>query len=112
MFDERPPIINLQEDTAIRYPESLYESFERVEAGSINTPSRSAMSQIRAFRPRNTYYRGLYTDGDVQADTLPMRPEISVVSTVRLYYESPAAAMAREERAKDREVEIRARLER
>ncbi len=112
VFDERPPVINVQEDTAIRYPEALYESFERVEAGSINTPSRSAVSQIRAFRPRNTYYRGLYTDGDIQASTLPMKPEISVVSTVRLYYESPAAAIARAEKAKDREMEIRARGDR
>lgn len=109
VFDERPPVINVQEDTAIRYPEALYESFERVEAGSINTPYRNTVSEIHAFRPQNTYYRGLYTDGDIQAPTLPMKPEISVVSTVRLYYESPAAAIARAEKAKDREMEIRAR---
>jgi hypothetical protein len=47
-------------------------------------------------RPRNTYYRGLYMDGDIQASQLAMEPEISVVSTVRLYYESPAAARAKQ----------------
>ncbi|MDA7980821.1 MAG: SIMPL domain-containing protein [Pirellulales bacterium] len=109
VFDKSPPAINVLEDTEIRYPESLYDSFERVEGGSINTPSRSNISRISAFRPRNTYYRGLYTDGDVQADNLPMKPEISVVSTVRLYYESPAAAIARAEKAKDREVQSRQR---
>ena len=45
-------------------------------------------------RPRNTYYRGLYTDGDMQPSELPMQPEISVISTVRLYFESPAAKRA------------------
>jgi hypothetical protein len=47
---------------------------------------------IHASRPRNTYYRGLYSDGDVQPRDLPMNPEISVVSTVRLYFKSPAAS--------------------
>ncbi|MHB8972363.1 MAG: hypothetical protein ACYC3X_14045 [Pirellulaceae bacterium] len=56
------------------------------------TPAvRSDVPFIRAYRPRNTYYRGLNHDGDVQAAGLPMQPEISVVSTVRLYFESPAA---------------------
>ena len=27
LFDERPPVINVQEQTTIRYPESLYHSF-------------------------------------------------------------------------------------
>jgi hypothetical protein len=46
---------------------------------------------IHASRPRNTYYRGLYSDGDIQPRDLPMNPEISVISTVRLYFKSPAA---------------------
>jgi len=91
LFEDRPPVINVQEQTAIRYPESLYHSFEN-SADQRATPTwRRDVPFIRAYRPQNTYYRGLYTDGDVQARELPMHPEISVVSTVRLYFESPAA---------------------
>jgi hypothetical protein len=39
----------------------------------------------------NSSYRGLYLDGDVQSKELPMRSEISVVSTVRLYFQPPVA---------------------
>jgi uncharacterized protein YggE len=94
LFDDRPPVINVQEQTAIRYPESLYHSFENTLEEAVNPAWRRDVPFIRAYRARNTYYRGLYSDGDVQARELPMHPEISVVSTVRLYYESPAARHA------------------
>jgi hypothetical protein len=55
----------------------------------------SEMPFIRASRPRNTYYRGLQSDGDIQPAGLPMRPEISVISTVRIYFQSPAALQAK-----------------
>jgi uncharacterized protein YggE len=92
LFENKPPIINLQESTKVYYPESLYESFTNSSAAEYQTSySRRDLPQIRMFRPRNTYYRGLYLDGDVQAKELPMRSEISVVSTVRLYFQSPVA---------------------
>lgn len=109
LFDTKPQIINVQEVTDVRYPESLYESFERSDEQGITIPYRANdIPQIRAFRPKNTYYRGLYTNGDVQSSELPMKPEISVVSTVRLYYESPAAALARAEKAKEKTVPVSA----
>jgi uncharacterized protein YggE len=91
LFNDRPPVINVQEQTTIRYPEALYHSFENTLDESVRPPSHRDIPFIRAHRPRNTYYRGLYSDGDVHARELPMHPEISVVSTVRLYFESPAA---------------------
>jgi uncharacterized protein YggE len=92
LFEKRPPIINLQESTHVHYPESLYESFTNTSDAEYQTSySRRDIPQIRTFRPKNTYYRGLYLDGDVQSKELPMRPEISVVSTVRLYFLSPVA---------------------
>ncbi len=92
LFEEKPAIINVQEATTLHYPESLYESFENThdERYSSGFLSRDT-PVIRTFRPKNTYYRGLYTDGDIQAKDLPMRSEISIVSTVRLYFESPVA---------------------
>ena len=92
LFEERPPIINLQEATRVHYPESQYESFTNSSDAEYRTSSsRRDIPQIRTFRPKNPYYRGLYLDGDVQSGELPMQSEISVVSTVRLYFESPAA---------------------
>jgi uncharacterized protein YggE len=92
MFAERPPVINLQEKTQVYYPESLYQSFTNSSDAEFRTSyADHNLPQIRMFRPKNTYYRGLYLDGDVQPKELAMRSEISVVSTVRLYFESPAA---------------------
>lgn len=92
LFEKRPPLINLQEATRVHYPESLYESFTNTNDSEYrSTYSRRDIPQIRTFRPKNTYYRGLYLDGDVQSKELPMQSEISVVSTVRLYFESPVA---------------------
>ena len=96
LFGKRPPVINVQEKTIVRYPESMYSSF-RASYEEMMTPAwRRNVTLIHADRPRNTYYRGLSTDGDVQPRELPMRPEISVVSTVRLYFRSPAAETAKE----------------
>jgi len=91
LFDVAPPIINVQEQTTIHYPESLYHSFVNTYDEEVTNARRRDIPFIRAYRPRNTYYRGLYFDGDIQARELPMHPEISVVSAVRLYFESGAA---------------------
>jgi uncharacterized protein YggE len=97
LFDVVPPVINVQEQTTVRYPESLYHSFVNTYDEEVTSGWRRDTPFIRAYRPRNTYYRGLYSDGDIQARELPMHPEISVVSSVRLYFESPAAKRAKKE---------------
>ena len=91
VFDERPAPINVQEETTVHYPESLYQSFTSAVDQSVAPSFRRDIPFIRASRPQNTYYRGLYPNADVQPRELPMKPEISVVSTVRIYFESPAA---------------------
>jgi uncharacterized protein YggE len=95
MFDERPPAVNVQEQTQVLYPKSLYESYLVSDDELLQTPWRDGTPVIRAHRPRNTYYRGLESYADVAPGELPMKPEISVVSTVRLYFESPAAERSR-----------------
>ena len=92
LFDPRPAVINVQEHTTVRYPESLYDAFVNSYQEEVTPAWKSDLPFLRAYRPRNTYYRGLHSDGDVQDAGLPMQPEISVVSTVRLYFESPAAS--------------------
>jgi uncharacterized protein YggE len=100
IFEKRPPAINVHEQTVVYYPDSLYHSFTNTYDESVTPSYRRDIPFIRAPRPRNTYYRGLVGDGDVQPRELPMSPEISVVSTVHLYFESPAAKPAKKKAAK------------
>ena len=102
IFEKTPRAINVQEHTTVRYPESLYQSFTSGYEEAVTLPTRRDIPFIRAIRPRNTYYRGLTTDSDLQPAELPMKPEISVVSTVRLYYQSPAAEAAKKAEKKPR----------
>jgi uncharacterized protein YggE len=90
VFPERPPVINVQEKTTVHYPDSLYHTFSIREEDSVYGGWNTNVPMIRAARPRQSYYRGLFSDGDIQPRDLPMKPEISVVSAVRLYYKSPA----------------------
>jgi len=92
MFPGKPSAINLQEQTTVHYPDSLYHSFINAADEEVVPSFLRSQTLIRASRPKNTYYRGFYSDGDIQPRELAMKPEISVVSTVRLYFESPVAA--------------------
>ncbi len=100
LFEVLPPVINIQEETTVHYPETLYQSFVNSQDEELVSAWRRDTPFIRAHRPRNTYYRGLDFDGDIRARKLPMHPEISVVSTVRLYFESPAAKQEKKADAK------------
>lgn len=102
LFEKRPPAINVQEQTVVRFPESLYHSFTSAHEESVAPSGRRDVPFVRAARPRNTYYRGLTGDSDVEPAELPMSPEISVVSTVRLYFESPGARAGEKKAAKDK----------
>lgn len=87
-FDQKPAPINVQEFTTLRFPRSNYRTFtnaleEEVRNWSSSTP------RIRAFRPKLTFYDDVDLNADVRPDELAMHPEISVISQVRLYYESP-----------------------
>lgn len=96
LLPDRPRLINLQEQSEVHYPQSLYRSFSNSYEENVTTTYRRDIPFVHAFRPKNTYYRGLNSESDVQPRELPMQPEISVVSTVRLYFESPAAEAGKE----------------
>jgi len=89
-FGEMPKPINIAERTTVVYPKSLYESFSADYSQTLqrNYHERN-LPQIRKFRPKNTHYRGFFAAADLKDPRLPMRPEISVVSTVTCYYETP-----------------------
>lgn len=92
VFPEPPKVINIQESTAVFYPHSLYRTYENVLEENIeylpdNWRNKPA---IKAYRPKMTFFQGLQTRSDKRPSSPAMRPEISVVSTVRIYYQSPA----------------------
>jgi uncharacterized protein YggE len=101
LLPDRPRLINLQERTDVRHPQSMYQSFTNAYNEDLAPSYRREIPFVRAYRPQNTYYRGLESGADTQPAELPMRPEIAVVSTVRLYFASPAARPAAKENEKE-----------
>ena len=94
LFVETPRAINIKEETIVVNPAEMYQSFTNDSSTSYQTNywSRKSIPMVKLARPKNTYYRGNMPNADTQAKKLPMRSELSVVSTVKIYYASPAAA--------------------
>lgn len=90
IFDEKPKPINVQEQTQVRLPADMYDSFENVAANSLTTRYDDRRNHIFAYRPKNSYYAGLTRSADDKSYELPMRPEIVIESTVVIYYQSPS----------------------
>ncbi len=90
VFDKPPLIINVLEETSVHNPQQLYQTFENKLAENYRGSWNSNIPQIWAFSPKQSFYKGLQSNVDVQADGLPMRPSIVVASEVQLYYQSPA----------------------
>jgi hypothetical protein len=89
-FEQKPKPLNIHEQTEVVYPKSLYESFENVHAQSLERNyRRQSLPAVRAFRPKNTHYRGYFAGADSQDRKLPMEPEISVIATISCYYAVP-----------------------
>jgi uncharacterized protein YggE len=92
LFPTKPKLINLTEDVRAIFPKQMYLSFENSVAQSVNTPYnwRDNVPRIFAARPRTTFYNGLELSGDAMSPELPMRPAISIVGQVKLYFEAPS----------------------
>ncbi len=90
VFENPPKPINVQEKTVVHFPATMYESFDNAYRESIDLPSRRNLPSISAFRPKNTYYRGLRSGADVTPDEMAFRPEITIVSRVKIYFQSPS----------------------
>ena len=97
-------MINVQENTIVVNPAQMYESFANTSSASYQTNywSRKNMPLVQLARPKNTYYRDNLPNADTQAAKLPMRSELSVVSIVKIYCESPAAEGYNAARGKNR----------
>ena len=89
-FDEMPTPINVKASTQLIMPDSLYQSFNNSFSQTLKQNYRGNLPVITAFRPKNTYYKGhVDPSSDQQPDTVSMHCEISVVSTVQLFFASP-----------------------
>lgn len=91
VFDAPPKVINIQESTQAFFPRSLYSTYTNVlEEEAKDADSWRNKPSIKAYRPKMTFYSGLDSRTDAGPTTPAMRPKISVVSSVRIYYQSPA----------------------
>ncbi|MGI9517945.1 MAG: SIMPL domain-containing protein [Pirellulaceae bacterium] len=91
LFPERPRLVNVRETHRTIFPSSKYQTFTNVIDQTVTLPYRyrEDVPRISAPRPKTTFYGGLVLDGDSLSPDLPMKPEISVVSRVRLYFQAP-----------------------
>ena len=104
MFDKKPMVINILETTKTVLPQALYRSFENTYSQQYQSNSwsrRQNIPQIAAFRPKNYYYAGFSSQVDVQDKNMPIRPQISVVSTVRIYYQAPTKPLTATKKSKN-----------
>ncbi len=92
LYDTAPKVINVREQSAVFYPDDLYDSFENVASPTVAYGRRDGLRHIQAFHPKNTYYRGLTRAADKKSYALSMQPEIVVESKVEVYYQSPEAS--------------------
>lgn len=90
IFNAPPPVINVEERTEIIWPQSQYITFSNDLQETVDYNFNRNLPQIRAIRPQMTFYKGLTSPADVRPETVSLQPEIAVVSTVRIYYQSPA----------------------
>ena len=101
LFDKKPPIINVQEQTKVFYPADMYDSFENVSSQKFFSNYKNSLRRITAYRPQNTYFKGLKRAADQRDYKLAMTPEIVIESKVNLIYRSPAADMPHPPRKDD-----------
>ena len=94
VFDERPKAVNVQESTPIFFPSSLYKTYENVLEEEVTNYHSGEPPMIKAYRPKVTFLHGLSSRADTRPKELLMRPEIAIVSTVRIYYRFPAGGNA------------------
>ncbi|MEZ5966500.1 MAG: SIMPL domain-containing protein [Planctomycetota bacterium] len=93
-FPTPPKLVDVAEDTKVVPPHLLYRSFENAHATRAEFSYRDDTVRLHAFRPKNTLYEGYQGDVDRPGGALPMRPQIVIVSAVRLSFESPEAKRA------------------
>ncbi len=91
LFEVKPKLINIDEETIVIYPKQMYESYVNTVNEQFAHAYRESTPRLLAPRPKTTFYRGPVLTGEGLSNQLPMRPEISVHAKATLYFESPGA---------------------
>jgi len=90
VFKNEPEPINVQEQTTVHKPSQLYRTFSRSTSQRIAIPRNwRDRPQVYAATPQLTYLENLPAETDVQGTTPAMKPQISILSSVTIYYASP-----------------------
>lgn len=90
VFDSKPKPINVQEKTTVHKPSTMYRTFSRSSTQRISIPRNwRDRAQIFAPTPQLTYLENLAAQTDIQGKTPALKPQISVLSTVTIYYSTP-----------------------
>ena len=90
IFQKEPEPINIQEQTTVHKPSQLYRTFSRSSSQRIAIPRNwRDRPQVYAATPQLTYLENLPAQTDVQGTTPAMKPQISILSSVTIYYASP-----------------------
>ena len=92
VFDEMPKVLNVDHSIKVTLPVSLYDtiSTSRGDDQVLIPYSWNNLIKVKAHRPLATFYAGSKAYSDSSPAYPPMSPEISVLSTVTLTYDSPA----------------------
>lgn len=90
VFDAPPKVINVQERTKVHFPHELYKTYENVLEEDYLGRYWQERARVKAYRPKMTFYQGMIQQADIIPEPIALHPEISIVSTVRIYYQSPA----------------------
>ena len=91
VFDKKPLVIDVDERTEVIQPSSQYKSFVNVLDDEFKRASWSGYHKIKEYSPKQSFYRGVPANADLQAERLPMEPSIVVTSKVTISYRPPGS---------------------
>ncbi|MCA9044675.1 MAG: SIMPL domain-containing protein [Planctomycetaceae bacterium] len=89
-FNPRPAIINVSEQSYTYSPHDLHATSDHEPPGNVDQSPKGQQPSFKNFRPQRTFSDSLRSQSDFNPKSPAMRPEFTVVSTVHLYYQSPA----------------------
>ena len=91
VFDKKPAVIDIGEQTEVIQPVSQYETFVNMLDDEFEQASWSGYHKMKEYSPKQSFYRGVSANADLQAKGLPMEPSIVVTCAVTIYYRSPGS---------------------
>ncbi|MCB9882069.1 MAG: SIMPL domain-containing protein [Planctomycetes bacterium] len=89
LFGTTLRVVNVQERTDVHLPADLYRAFQIASTQAFEVPWNRNLARLHAARPRSVLYQGMTPTVDVQDAGQPLRPQISVVATVRVHFAAP-----------------------